>query len=78
MLANLDNKDIAETLSQREAENLEDEIFEAIDKVQALCAVQSQMEAGEGQLAGETRAHYAMILDEHARQLRALLERHFL
>lgn len=77
MLANIDNKDIAETLSQREGSNLEDQIFEAIDKVQALCAVQSQVEAGEGTLADATRIHYSMILDEQARQLRSLLERHF-
>lgn len=77
MLPKTDNRDIAETITKRDRGNLEDEIFEAADKVQALCAVQLQVEQGEGRLPEQTRAHYAMVLDEQARRLIALLERHF-
>lgn len=77
MLTTIKNQDIAETLNQRGCTDLEDEIFLTFDKLQALCAVQSQLEAGEGRVSDQTRANYAMILEENAQQLRTLLERHF-
>lgn len=77
MLPNIKNRDIAETLSKRECGNLEDEIFQAVDKVQALCAVQAQLEAGEASVAGHVRGHYALVLEEQVSRLRTLLESHF-
>lgn len=77
MLPNIKNRDIAETVNARDCGNLEDEIFQAVDKLQALCAVQAQFEASEAKVGSQIRNHYAMVLEDQAARLRILLERHF-
>lgn len=75
MVTNIQSRDIAETLSQRDSGTLEDEIFESMAKVQALCRVQSQLE--DGDVTSRMRNHYAMVLEDQVNHLGALLDRHF-
>ncbi|MEX1032177.1 MAG: hypothetical protein WDZ30_02335 [Cellvibrionaceae bacterium] len=77
MLQPVDNQDITETLSQRENASLEDDIFIATDKVQALCDVHAQLELSECEISRQTRVHYALVLQEQVDSLRRLLDKHF-
>lgn len=77
MLSKLENRDIEETLRLEGVPDFEEAIFLAMEKVEALCRVQSELEAGEAQVPQPTRMYYALILQEHVEQLRTLLTKHF-
>lgn len=77
MLPNIRNRDIAETLTARDCGNLEDEIFQAVDKLQALCTVQARLESVEASVGNQVRCHYALVVEEQVSRLRTLLDRHF-
>ncbi|MGQ9425758.1 hypothetical protein ACXYTJ_08830 [Gilvimarinus sp. F26214L] len=73
----INNQDIVETLNRRECDDLEEQILQSIDKVQALCAVHTQVETGDSRVNSRTRANFAFVLEDQVNQLRDLLESHF-
>ena len=77
MRQTIENRDIRETMSLVENSELEDSIFLTIDKIQALCAVQAELEANECALAPKTRVHFAMVMEQQVEDLRRLLEKQY-
>lgn len=77
MLKPVNNRDIEETTSMANQIDLEDAIFLAADKLQALCTVQSELESSECPMSDKTRSHYSIILEDQMNELRRLLEQHF-
>lgn len=77
MLHTVENHDISETLSLQDNGELEDSIYLAVDKLEALCTVQARLEAGDAQVEPSTRMHYTMVVEEQLRELRQLLNQHF-
>lgn len=69
------NPDILDSLQAKLG--LEDAIYLQLDKLLALCAVQSVMDSSENPPALTTRSHYSMIMEEHAQELRRLIDQLF-
>lgn len=57
---------------------LEDALYLQADKLLALCTVQSTWTSADCEPSSATRSHYALILEEQARELRRLLDQLFL
>lgn len=77
LISQLENRDITETLARSGESDLEDAIFLALDKIHALCRVQAELEQMDGQVSGETRFHFALVLEEQVATLRKLLDKQF-
>lgn len=73
----IENRDIRETVSLVADAELEDAIFCTMEKLQALCVVQAELEANECALAPKTRVHFAMVMEQQVGELRRLLEKQF-
>jgi hypothetical protein len=56
---------------------LEDEIYSRLNKLQALCAAQIILDTSDVTPERYVRAHYAMVIDEQATELRHLLNQLF-
>lgn len=52
----------------------EDALYLRLDKLLALCAIQSAWAAGDDQPSSATRHHYALIMEEQALELRKLID----
>lgn len=69
------NQDILESL--RSKEDLEEEIFIHMDKLDALCRVRSIAESGESTIPRASLMHYSQLVEQEAKQLRRLLDQFF-
>lgn len=69
------NSDVLESL--RSNEHLEDRIFLHLEKIEALCAVRSAVEAGETKMSPRTMTHFSMVLEQEVKALRKLLDQAF-
>lgn len=77
MLPKIENQDVLETVSKTNELGLEDEIFMAVEKLQALSEIQTKLNTTDGDVSLMTLSHYAQVLHEEVRRLRELLHQHF-
>lgn len=69
------NQDVVESLRARD--QLEDLIFQQLDKVQALSEAQRLVDRSETPMSSKSRCYYSTLLDDQLQELRGLLERCF-
>lgn len=60
-----------------ETYEFEDALFLAVDKLQALCTAQSQLDNGESPLSANTRAHFSLVIEDQVKEIRRMLVAHF-
>jgi hypothetical protein len=57
--------------------SLADDIYLRIDKLQALCFMQTMLDSGDSLLDTDVRFHYGMVIEEQVAELRRLLDKLF-
>jgi PleD family two-component response regulator len=75
LLATVANGDIDETL--RANGELEDKIFQQLERLQALTAMQYRADTCETLKGLPNRAAFSELMDEQVRELRRLIDRYF-
>ena len=60
-----------------EKHQFEDALFLAVDKLQALCTAQTQLDTGETPLSPSTRSHISLVIEDQVKDIRRMLVKHF-
>ena len=74
LLENVTSRDVCETLKANG--ELEDAIFQQLERVQAMSSMQCHLDASEPPGNLPNRLHYSQLLDDQIKTLRQLLDRY--